>query len=161
MSIQVFITGGTIAKSYDAISGEFMFDTDHLIRILDQARSTAIVDIETLMLKDSLEIDDVDREIIYQSVENSPSHKILITHGTDTMVETAQKLSSIEGKTIVLTGAMVPYAFKHTDALFNVGTAFGAVGCLSAGVYLSMNGQIFSWDNVRKDKSAGEFIKLT
>ena len=161
MSVQIFITGGTIAKSYDAIGGDFIFDTEHLISMLDQARCTATVDIETLMLKDSLDMDDVDREIIYQSVESSQASKILITHGTDTMVETAQKLSTIQNKTIVLTGAMVPYAFKNSDALFNLGSAFGALGCLDEGVYLVMNGQIFLWNDVQKDKSAGEFIKIS
>ena len=161
MSIQIFITGGTIAKSYDEISGEFIFDTEHLTTMLEQARCRTTVDMETLMLKDSLDMDDVDREIIYQSVENSKADKILVTHGTDTMIETAQKLSAIENKTIVLTGAMIPYAFKNSDALFNVGTAFGALGCLDAGVYLAMNGQIFIWNNVQKDKSAGEFITLS
>ncbi len=162
MSIQIFITGGTIAKKYDPISGELVFDSEHLEKILREGRSTADVHIETLMLKDSLEIDEVDREIIYQSCLSTESEKILILHGTDTMIETAGKVADIEGKTILLTGAMVPFAFKNSDASFNVGTAFGALGGrLEHGIYLAMNGQIFLYNEVYKDKARGEFCALS
>jgi len=162
MSIQVFITGGTIAKKYDEIRGTLVFDSEHLHKILSQGRSTADVEIETLMLKDSLDMDEVDREIIYQSCLSTASEKILITHGTDTMVETAGKLADISDKTIILTGAMIPFSFKDSDALFNIGTAFGAFGAsLAHGVYLAMNGQIFLYNNVYKDKERGEFCSLS
>ena len=162
MSIQIFITGGTIAKKYDEISGNLVFDSDHLGKILTQGRCTADVIIETLMLKDSLDMDDVDREIIYQSCLSTEADKILITHGTDTMVETAAKLSDISDKTIVLTGAMIPFSCKSSDALFNTGTAFGALaGNLPHGVYLAMNGQLFVYNNVYKDKERGEFCALS
>jgi L-asparaginase len=162
MAIQIFITGGTIAKCYDEIKGELVFDAEHLTKMLSEGRATVSVDIETLMLKDSLDIDDVDREIIYQSCISTEAEKILILHGTDTMVETAAKLSEIKDKTIVLTGAMVPFAFKGSDALFNIGSALGALGgALAEGVYLAMNGQIFVYNNVYKDKERGEFCALS
>ncbi len=161
MSIQIFITGGTIAKRYDEISGELVFDADHLTKLLQEARCTADINIETLMLKDSLEMDDVDREIIYQSCLSTKADKIIITHGTDTMIETATKLSDIPDKTIILTGAMIPYAFRGSDAMFNVGTALGAVSAMAHGVYLAMNGHVFIYNNVYKDKERGEFCALS
>ena len=161
MSIQVFITGGTIAKKYDEINGTMVFDSDHLDKMLTQGRCTADVNVETLMLKDSLDMDDVDREIIYQSCLSTEVDKILITHGTDTMIETAGKLSELSDKTIVLTGAMVPFSCKNSDASFNLGVAFGALsGTLPHGVYLAMNGQIFLYNNVYKDRERGEFCAL-
>ncbi len=161
MSLQLFITGGTIAKYYDEINGKLAFDPDHMTKLLEEARCRADIEIETLMLKDSLEMDEVDREIIYQSCLTTPSERILITHGTDTMVETANKLSTITDKTIVLTGAMIPFAFKHSDALFNVGTALGAAVSMPHGVYLAMNGEVFVYNNVYKDKERGEFCALS
>jgi len=161
MSIQVFITGGTIAKRYDEIGGKLVFDANHLTKVLAQGRCTTELKIETLMLKDSLEMDDVDREIIYQSVESCASSKILITHGTDTMVESAKRVSNIHDKTIIFTGAMIPHAFKNSDSTFNVGTALGALSCLEHGVYLAMNGQIFLWDSVDKDIIQGEFVSIS
>ena len=161
MSIQVFITGGTIAKRYDEITGALQFDPDHLTKLLAEARSTADIEIETLMLKDSLEMDEVDREIIYQSCLTTPAQKIIITHGTDTMVETATKLAEIGEKRIILTGAMIPYAFKNSDAPFNLGTAFGAIGVVEPGVYLAMNGQLFLYNHVYKDKARGEFCAVS
>jgi len=161
MGIQLFITGGTIAKRYNEISGALEFDPDHLTRLLEEGRSTAQMNIETLMLKDSLDMDDVDREIIYQSCLTTKDEKIIILHGTDTMVETAVKLAQIENKTILLTGAMIPYACKNSDASFNVGTAFGAVSVIGSGVYLAMNGQVFLYNNVYKDRERGEFCALS
>ncbi len=158
MSIQIFATGGTIAKRYDEISGELIFDEDLPVKILKQARSTACFDIQTLMLKDSLMMDEIDREIIFESVQNSDLDKILILHGTDTMVDTAYKLSGIKSKTIILTGAMIPFSFKNSDALFNVGMALGALKSLDEGIYITMNAKIFNYDNVIKDKNKGEFI---
>ena len=162
MSIQIFITGGTIAKKYNPVNGKLHFDAEHLQSILKEARCTENVNIETLMLKDSLDMDDVDREIIYQSCLSTSAQKILITHGTDTMIETAYKLADIKDKIIVLTGAMVPFSMKYSDALFNVGTAFGALNAhLPTGIYLAMNGQIFLYNNVFKDKEKGEFCALS
>jgi len=162
MSIQVFITGGTIAKKYDPISGELVFDAEHLQSLLREAKCTEEVNLETLMLKDSLDMDEVDREIIYQSCLSTSAQKILITHGTDTMIETAYKLAEIKDKIIILTGAMVPYSMKGSDAPFNVGTAFGALNShLPTGIYLAMNGQIFLYNNVFKDKEKGEFCALS
>ena len=161
MSIQFFITGGTIAKYYNEINGRLEFDPEHIHKLLAEARCTADLDTETLMLKDSLEMDDVDREIIYQSCMTTTAEKIIITHGTDTMVETANKLSEITDKTIVLTGAMIPYGIKNSDALFNVGTALGAVAAMGHGVYLAMNGHVFIYNDVYKDKERGEFCALS
>ena len=152
------ITGGTIAKRYDEISGELHFDSGHLEKILTQGRCEAKLDVETLIMKDSLEMDDGDREKIYEAVNSTPQRAIMITHGTDTMVETAAKLSAIQDKTIVLVGAMIPFAFKNSDALFNVGCALGALRALEAGVYVVMNGQIFTYNAVQKDKKRGIFI---
>jgi L-asparaginase len=158
--IEIFITGGTIAKRYDELSGELVFDDNHLVKILKDARVGTKVKLTPLFLKDSLDMDDIDREIIYQSVENSKHKKIIITHGTDTMVESAKKLSTIKDKTIVLTGAMIPFAFKNSDALFNLGSAFSVVDILENGVYICMNGKCFKWDEVKKDTKVGKFISL-
>jgi L-asparaginase len=155
--IKVFTTGGTIAKIYDEISGDLHFDAGHLEKMLGQGRSKADLQIEPLMMKDSLQMSEKDREVIYQAVQESKHVAIMITHGTDTMVETAKKLSTIKGKTIVLVGAMIPYAFKNSDALFNIGCALGALQCLDTGVYVVMNGKVFAWDGVVKDRVKGEF----
>ncbi len=158
MEIKVVITGGTIAKRYDEISGELHFDREHLEKMLKQGRCAAKLDVEAIMLKDSLDMDEADRERIYEVVCHAKERAIMITHGTDTMVETAQKLSTIKDKTIVLVGAMIPFAFKNSDALFNIGCALGALGALEAGVYVVMNGKIFTYNDVQKDKNRGIFI---
>jgi len=158
MGIKVLITGGTIAKKYDEISGELHFDVEHFEKILKQGRCEVNLSIEPIMMKDSLEMTDDDREIIYSAVMTSKEKAIMITHGTDTMVETAQKLSAIKGKIIVLVGAMIPYAFKNSDATFNVGCALGAVSVLDEGVFVVMNGKVFKWDEVLKDKGVGVFV---
>ncbi len=159
MDIKVLITGGTIAKRYDEISGELLFDTKHFDKMLEQGRCKAELNIETIMMKDSLEINDADRESIYNAVNQAKEKAIMITHGTDTMVQTAEKLSTIKGKTIVIVGAMIPYAFKNSDALFNVGCALGAVSVLGEGVFIVMNGKVFAWDGVVKDRVGGVFIE--
>ena len=158
MDIKVLITGGTIAKKYDEISGALHFDEGHLKKILKQGRCEAKLRVETLMMKDSLEMSDSDREAIYNAVIEAKQRAIMITHGTDTMVKTAQKLATIKAKTIVLVGAMIPYAFKHSDALFNVGCALGAVSVLGDGVFVVMNGKVFKWDEVQKDRVKGLFV---
>jgi L-asparaginase len=127
--------------------------------MLQQARCTAELDTQQLMLKDSLEMQDADRDTIYQACLATTAQQIIITHGTDTMVDTAKALAAtLTGKTIVLVGAMVPYTIKNSDALFNLGCAVTAVQLLPAGIYLTMNGKVFNWDNVSKDKQAGQFI---
>ncbi len=160
MKIRLFSTGGTIAKRYDEISGELVFDGEHVQKMLKQGRCTQTINISPLMLKDSLEMDNQDRDAIFEACDGLDSH-ILITHGTDTIVESAKKLSSIADKTIVLTGAMIPYAFKNSDAMFNLAFAISATSMLPHGVYICMNGQIFSWDNVVKNKKEGHFEKLS
>jgi len=160
MKVKIITTGGTIAKKYDEISGELLFDADHLEKILTQARVTQNFNIENLYLKDSLEFSDKDREVLLQSCLASSEDFIMITHGTDTMVESATKLSCITDKTIVFVGAMIPYAFKHSDALFNIGAGLGAMQSLQKGIYIVMNGEVFSWDNVYKDKKEGVFKAL-
>lgn len=160
MNIRLFSTGGTIAKRYDEISGELVFDDGHIQKMLKQGRCTAPIKITPLMLKDSLEINDEDRTTIFEACQDNLDSHILITHGTDTMVETAQKLSTIKNKTIVLTGAMIPYAFKNSDALFNLSFSIATASIVESGVYICMNGQLFSWDDVQKNKKEGLFEKL-
>jgi L-asparaginase len=159
-SVRLFSTGGTIAKKYDEISGELVFDGEHIQKILTQGRCTLDVKITPLMLKDSLDMNEVDRDTILNACKDNLDSTILITHGTDTMVESAKKLSSIKEKTIVLTGAMIPYAFKNSDAVFNLAFALSTVQTLPHGIYISMNGQNFRWDNVQKNKKEGTFEKL-
>jgi L-asparaginase len=158
--IQIITTGGTIAKRYDEISGELVFDENHLEKILDQSRVEVDLTIKSLFLKDSLEMDEDDREIILDAVKSTSFKNIIITHGTDTMIESAKKLSTIKDKTIILTGAMIPFSFKNSDALFNVGSAFGAIEVLRNGVYVVMNGKVFDFDKVKKDKKLGKFVTI-
>lgn len=159
--IKLLSTGGTIAKMYDELSGELSFYEKHIEEMLVQGRCNPIVEITPLMLKDSLELKSDDRKKIKTACENAPQSKIIITHGTDTMVESAKVLSTITDKTIVLTGAMVPYAFKLSDAIFNLASSISAVQTLPCGVYICMNGEVFLWDNVRKNRQKGIFEKLT
>lgn len=161
--IQVFITGGTFDKEYNFITGELYFKDTHLSQMFQRGRCTLDLDIKTLMMVDSLEMTDADREIIKHNCESTKTDKIIITHGTDTMVTTAKLLSeaSIE-KTIVLTGAMIPYAFgTSSDGFFNMGSSLGFVQTLPHGVYVSMNGRYFNWDNVRKNRQTGFFENIS
>ena len=161
MTIKIFATGGTFDKEYDEIKGILFFNKTHISEILNLGRCKLKVDITTLMMKDSLEMTDWDRKIILENCKNITGDKILITHGTDTMVETAKVLAnSIKDKTIVLTGAMIPYNFGSSDALFNLGSSLAFVQTLPHGVYISMNGKYFHWDKVRKNKEAGEFEEV-
>lgn len=160
--IRILITGGTIDKEYDPLTGEMTFAKSHLSNMLNQVRSRVEVVLEEVMLKDSLHMKEEDREKILRRCIESDGYKIIVTHGTDTMVETAEVLGrNIRDKTIVLVGAMIPYAFGASDALFNLGCAFAAVQALPRGVYVTMNGKIFPWDNVRKNKKSGEFEEIT
>jgi L-asparaginase len=157
MKIRVFTTGGTIAKKYDELTGELVFDDSHIEKMLKQGRCKAKLELTSLMLKDSLDMNDSDREEIFKACKTATEDKILITHGTDTMVKSAEKLSAIKDKTIVLTGAMIPYAFKNSDGVFNLGFALSAVQTLSCGVYICINGEIFNWDKVTKNTKKGYF----
>ena len=160
--IQVFITGGTFDKEYDFINGELFFKDTHLPEMLERGRCALQMDVKTLMMIDSLEMTDADRGIIAHNCKRSGSNRIIITHGTDRMVETARYLAqqSITGKTIILTGAMIPYAFgSSSDGFFNLGSALAFVQALDPGVYVAMNGKYFTWDNVRKNKLTGFFVE--
>lgn len=161
MKIKIFVTGGTFDKEYNELNGELFFKDTHLSEILALGRSRIPVDIRTLMMIDSLNMTDDDRNNIAQNCLHAPEDMIIITHGTDTMVETAKVLAEkVKGKTIVLTGAMIPYKFGSSDGLFNLGSALAFVQSLAPGVYVAMNGKYFNWDNVRKNKELGEFVPL-
>lgn len=161
MAIKIFVTGGTFDKEYNELNGTLFFKETHLNEMLSLGRSRIDVHISTLMMIDSLDMTDAHRETIAQQCVSAPEEQIVITHGTDTMVETARYLAPrISGKTIVLTGAMVPYKFGSSDGLFNLGSALAFVQTLPKGIYVSMNGRYFLWDNVRKNKSAGEFEEI-
>lgn len=160
-TIRILIAGGTIDKEYDPLTGELIFAKSHLSNILNQVRCKARFILEEVMLKDSLQMRSEDREEILKKCVDCLENRIIVTHGTDTMVETGRVLGThVKGKTIVLVGAMIPYTFGASDALFNLGCAFAAVQALRQGVYITMNGKIFRWDNVIKKKESGEFEKL-
>ena len=161
MAIKIFLTGGTFDKEYNELDGSLYFKDSHLPEMLTLGRSRVPVDLRTLMMIDSLDMSDSDRETIAQNCIKTAEDKIIITHGTDTMVETARVLAEkVKGKTIVIVGAMVPYKFGSSDGLFNLGSAFAFVQTLPAGVYIAMNGRYFKWDNVRKNKKIGEFEEI-
>jgi L-asparaginase len=161
MSVRVFVTGGTFDKEYDELSGRLYFQTTHVDEMLRRGRCGLDVDVETLMMVDSLDMTDEQRAIIVRACRDCDEDQIVITHGTDTMVETARAIADgVADKTVVLTGAMVPYAFGSSDGLFNLGSALSFVQSLPAGVYIAMNGKSFSWDDVRKNREAGVFERL-
>jgi len=158
MTIRLLITGGTIDKQYNEQNGELIFKQSSVKDMLAQGRARLDISHETVMLKDSLEMDDDDRQKILASCLACDESRIVITHGTDTMVDTSRVLAAgIKDKTIVLLGAMVPYQFKKSDALFNLGCAIAAVQTLESGVYITMNGKVFRYDKVIKNKELGEF----
>jgi L-asparaginase len=158
MNIRIFVTGGTFDKEYNEIEGKLFFKDTHLREMLKLGRSKVRVGIRTLMMIDSLDMTDAERRIILENCRRTKESRIVITHGTDTMVETARVLGrSITDKTIVLTGAMVPFAFGSSDGLFNLGSALAFVQALPHGVYVAMNGRFFRWDRVRKNRQTGEF----
>jgi L-asparaginase len=161
MAIRIFITGGTFDKEYNELNGELFFKETHMHELLEMGRSKVPVVITTLMMIDSLEMTDKDREWIVYQCNQSAEDKIIITHGTDTMAETAKVLAkNTSDKTIVLTGAMIPIKFGSSDGLFNLGSALAFVQTLAPGVYVAMNGRYFNWDNVRKNKLTGRFEEL-
>jgi len=156
--IRVIVTGGTFDKEYDEISGTLFFKDTHLREMLRLGRCRVPVEVETVMLVDSLHMSGEDRERVAERCRNCDESRIVITHGTDTMVETAKVLAAgVTGKTIVLTGAMVPYAFGSSDGLFNLGSALSFVQVLPPGVYVAMNGTHFTWDRVQKNRASGIF----
>jgi L-asparaginase len=156
--VRLFVTGGTFDKEYDEIRGQLFFEDTHLPEMLEMGRCRLEVRVRTLMMVDSLEMSAADRELIAHNCAEAPESHIVITHGTDTMVETAAVLAEgVPDKTIVLTGAMIPIAFGSSDGLFNLGGALTAVQVLPNGVYIIMNGQVFNWDEVRKNRDRGVF----
>ncbi|HEY0931609.1 MAG TPA: asparaginase domain-containing protein [Gemmatimonas sp.] len=158
MSLRVFVTGGTFDKEYDELTGSLRFRETHLPEMLRRGRSMLDVQVEVLMMIDSLEMLHSHRQQIADACARAPESRLVITHGTDTMPETAQHLAAaITGKTIVLTGAMVPYAFGSSDGLFNLGSALSFAQTLPAGVYIAMNGRYFAAGHVMKNREVGVF----
>ncbi len=160
MTLQVFTTGGTIDKVYFDANSEFQVGDSAISEIFREANVSVTYHVESLMRKDSLDITDADRQLIVEAVRKSTAERILITHGTDTMPQTAAALKAITGKTIVLTGAMQPARLRFTDAIFNIGFAAAVIQTLLPGVYIAMNGQVFEAGKVRKNRQAGRFEAL-
>jgi len=158
MPIRILVAGGTFDKEYDELGGRLFFKDTHVEEMLRLGRCRVPVAVQTVMMVDSLEMTDADRRTLLEHCRQAPEKQIVITHGTDTMVETARILEEGQvGKTIVLTGAMVPYAFGSSDGLFNLGSALSFVQVLPAGVYVAMNGKFFPAGRVRKNKTLGVF----
>lgn len=161
MFIRIFVTGGTFDKEYNELDGSLYFKDTHLNEMLKLGRCRVPIEIRTLMMMDSIYMTEQDRELIAINCQKSATDKIIITHGTDTMVETATVIAQkVKDKTIVLTGAMIPYKFGSSDGLFNLGAAIAFVQTLPNGVYIAMNGRYFNWDNCRKNKLIGEFEEI-
>jgi L-asparaginase len=160
-TIRLFVTGGTFDKEYDERTGQLFFKDTHIRDMLKLGRSLLEVEVRTLMMIDSLDMDDDDRQVILSQCRKCPHERIVVTHGTDTMEQTARLLGAeVTDRTIVLTGAMIPYAFGSSDGLFNLGSALAFAQSLPHGVYIAMNGRCFTWDNVRKNRDAGVFEEL-
>ena len=158
MAVRIFITGGTFDKEYDEINGKLFFKDTHMREMLDLGRAKIDVNIRTLMMVDSLEMTAEDRNLVVENCKHAKEEKIIITHGTDTMTETGKMLAEAKiEKTIVLTGAMIPYKFGSSDGLFNLGSALGFVQSLPRGIYIAMNGRCFNYDKVKKNKKTGIF----
>ena len=158
MTLRVIASGGTFDKHYDEIAGKLGFGPGHLAEVIRRARITVPVELEELPFLDSLEMKDADRQRILVAASKSTETSIVVIHGTDTMRETAEVLGNAKlGKTIILTGAMIPYEIANSDALFNFGYACAAAQILPTGVYVAMNGRVFGWDKVEKNRAAGVF----
>ncbi|QXD14428.1 asparaginase [Rhodocaloribacter litoris] len=157
MHVKIFTTGGTIDKVYFDAKSDYVVGEPQIIEILRQANVTVHYEVETLFRKDSLDLTDADRAVIVERVRHEPARHVLITHGTDTMIETARALRSVPGKTIVLVGSLSPARFKHTDAEFNIGFAMATVQAMPEGVYIAMNGRIFDPERVRKNRAMNRF----
>jgi len=161
MAIRIFITGGTFDKEYNELDGQLYFKDTHMNDLLELGRCRVGVEIRTLMMIDSLEMTAEDRELIIHQCNSCEEKRIVITHGTDTMAETARVLAqNVPDKTVVLTGAMIPIKFGSSDGLFNLGSALAFAQTLPPGVYVAMNGRYFTWDNVRKNKQTGFFEEI-
>ncbi|MGB2086091.1 MAG: asparaginase domain-containing protein [Flavobacteriaceae bacterium] len=160
--IKLIVTGGTFDKTYDHINGKLFFEHTHIPKMLERSRCKLAVDVVPLMLKDSLEFDESDLKSIENACQNTSLRSIVITHGTDTMVETARRLAQLNlDKTILLTGAMIPYAFgSSSDGFFNLGCALAFSQTLRPNVYITMQGQCFLWDEVKKNKALGWFEQI-
>jgi L-asparaginase len=162
MPIRILVTGGTFDKEYNERTGQLYFKDTHVAEMLKLGRSRVEITIRTVMMIDSLEMTDADRALIAQNCRQAEEDRIVVTHGTDTMTETAAVIArAITGKTIVLTGAMIPYAFGSSDGLFNLGSALSFVQVLPPGVYIAMNGKCFPWDRVRKNRERGQFEEIS
>ena len=156
--IVILATGGTFDKEYNEITGKLFFNDSHIKEMLELGRCKLAVDIKKIMLKDSLDMNEMDRNLILDACLQTRAARLVITHGTDTMTETAELLSeNITDKTIVLTGAMIPYKFGASDGLFNLGSALTATQVLENGVYIAINGNIFKWNEVKKNREKGIF----
>lgn len=161
MAIKIFVTGGTFDKEYNELTGKLFFKDTHINELLKMGRCKADVSVRTLMMIDSLEMTDTDRNIIVESCKRAEEDRIVITHGTDTMTETAKVLAEqVKNKTIVLFGAMIPIKFGSSDGLFNLGSALAFAQTLPYGVYIAMNGRYYHWDNCRKNRDSGFFEEL-
>ena len=162
MTIRVLVTGGTFDKQYNELEGSLSFRESHVEDMLARGRCMLDVTVEVLMMIDSLDMKDADRARVVQTCRACAESQVVITHGTDTMVETARAiaLAAVKGKTIVLTGAMIPFAFGSSDGLFNLGSALSFAQTLPAGVYVAMNGRWFAWDDVRKNHDVGVFVPI-
>lgn len=161
MSIRIFVTGGTFDKEYNELNGQLFFKDTHIQEILKLGRCKVDLSVRTLMLVDSLEMTDTDRNIIVESCKRAEESRIVITHGTDTMTVTAKVLAEqVKDKTIIITGAMIPYKFGSSDGLFNLGSALAFAQTLQPGVYIAMNGKCFPWDNVKKNRQTGFFEEV-
>jgi L-asparaginase len=159
--IRVLVTGGTFDKEYDELHGRLYFKDTHLPEMLRLARCRVEVSVRTLMMVDSLDMTEADRAIVVESCRAAPEARLVVTHGTDTMAETARVLVAARlPKTVVLTGAMIPYAFGSSDGLFNLGSALSFAQVLPAGVWVAMNGRVFPGDRVRKNRDTGVFEEL-
>lgn len=161
MGIRILVTGGTFDKEYNERTGQLYFKETHLAEMLQRGRSRVDVTIRTIMMVDSLDLTEADRALIVQNCLEAPEERIVITHGTDTMTETAAAVArAVPDKTVVLTGAMIPWAFGSSDGLFNLGSALSFVQVLPPGVYIAMNGKSFPWDRCRKNRERGEFEEI-
>lgn len=162
MAIRILVTGGTFDKEYNEKTGQLYFKDTHLAEMLNRGRCRVPVSIRTVMMIDSLDMSDSDRELVVQSCRQAPEDRVIVTHGTDTMTDTAAAIARAEtGKTVVLTGAMIPWAFGSSDGLFNLGSALSFVQALPVGVYVAMNGKCFPWNRVRKNRERGEFEEIS
>ena len=161
MSLRILITGGTFDKEYDEINGQLSFEETHVPEMLKLGRCTVPTEVRTIMMIDSLDMTDADREVIVHNIKSVPEDQIVITHGTDTMAETAAFIAKEKlEKTIVITGAMIPYKFGSSDGFFNLGSSIAFAQALPHGVYVVMNGRYYNWNNVRKNRQSGFFEEV-